>query len=254
MSSEDNSDSIKSGTTIAAELIKAASDDPNIKEAGGGLGKTALTITKAVNHALMPIAAVNFAFDKAKEYFSTKFQGDISEKLKDIPSESLIEPKASIAGPTLQGLAFSHDEDGLKEMYLNLLAAAMNQKTAAKAHPAFVEIIKQLSANEIILLGHILKSSLNGIPLVEIRVRDKENTNFTIEARNLIDVHSGNPSQRVEDPNVCSQIDNWVRLGLVSAGFDKKLAGDESYKWVEERPEYKRINVESRLIMDAFIK
>ena len=71
MTTDDNSEPIKSGTTIAAELIKAAADDSNVKQAGGELGKAALTITKAVNHALMPIAAVNFAFDKAKDYFGS---------------------------------------------------------------------------------------------------------------------------------------------------------------------------------------
>ena len=77
--------------------------------------------------------------------------------------------------------------------------------------------------------------------MIEIRTKDKDKSNFYIEERNLIDIHAGNPMKRVEDSNVCYQIDNWVRLGLISSGFDKKLAGDDSYSWIQERPEYKRI-------------
>jgi hypothetical protein len=32
-----------------------------------------------------------------------------------------------------------------------------------------------------------------------------------------------------------------VRLGLVEAAYDKKIAGTDSYDWVEDRPEYKRL-------------
>lgn len=74
-------DSIKtatSGVALVGEIIKAAGDNPNVKESGQNLGQTALTITKAINNVLLPIAAVNFAFDKARVYFSEKFQQDIT--------------------------------------------------------------------------------------------------------------------------------------------------------------------------------
>lgn len=99
-----------SGIALVGEIIKAAGDNPEVKEAGKNLGKTALTITKIINNALLPIAAVNFAFDKARIYYKEKFQQELSQKTSAIPSESIIEPKASIAGPALQGLAFTHEE------------------------------------------------------------------------------------------------------------------------------------------------
>lgn len=237
MSTESESSTASQSVAVIGELIKAAADDQNVKQAGGELGKAALTITKAVNNALMPLAAVNFAFEKAKVYFSTRFQNDIHKKLEGVPQEDLSEPKASIAGPALQGLAFSYDEDALREMYLNLLTSAMNKKTSASVHPAFVEIIKQLSAEEVFLLANILKRN-GGVEMVQVRLTNKSLNNFHIVHRNFINLVKTGSSEPLEDPRVSSQIDNWVRLGLVSTGFDRKVAGEEAYEWVATRPEY----------------
>ncbi|MDR1227943.1 MAG: DUF4393 domain-containing protein [Azoarcus sp.] len=108
MSDDDPIKVAQDGVSLVAEIIKAAGNDPQIKEAAGNLGRTAVTLTKTINNVLVPLAAINFAFDKARAYFSGKFQQDIVEKAQSIPPEHIVEPKASIAGPTLQGLAFTH--------------------------------------------------------------------------------------------------------------------------------------------------
>jgi hypothetical protein len=58
-------------------------------------------LPKAINNALLPLAAINFAFDKARAYFAEKFRQDLSEKAAAIPPEQIVEPRASIAGPAL---------------------------------------------------------------------------------------------------------------------------------------------------------
>src|SRR5262245_6984652 len=146
MSEGDGLQSAKDGVALVGELIRAAGDNPNVHAAGSELGKTALTITTAINNVLLPVAAVNFAFLKARDYFEKKFPADLSRVAKEIPQESVIEPKASVAGPALQGLAFSHEEPSLREMYLKLLSSAMDRRICDRAHPAFVEIIRQLNS------------------------------------------------------------------------------------------------------------
>lgn len=49
----------KQGVVLIGEIIKAAGANPNVKEAGGNLGQTALTITKTINNVMLPLAAVN---------------------------------------------------------------------------------------------------------------------------------------------------------------------------------------------------
>lgn len=239
-------DSIKtatSGVALVGEVIKAAGDNPNVKEAGQNLGQTALTITKTINNALLPLAAVNFAFDKARIYFAEKFQQDISQKAATIPPEQIIEPKASIAGPALQGLAFTHEEANLKDMYLSLLATAMDGRVASEAHPAFVEIIKQLDSEEANLIRGILQSA-NAIAIVEVRVTTVDEQGWGSLATHLLNLTSLENSSPVENPRIPAMVDNWVRLGLVDVDYAKHLKAADSYAWVENRPEVARYRQE----------
>lgn len=225
---------------ISSELIKAAGDGPEAKEAARNIGKTALTVTKAINNALLPLAAVNFAFDKARIYFEEKFQKDITEKVASIPSEELIEPKASVAGPALQGLAFSHDEPNLKEMYLSLLTTAMDKRIAKEAHPAFVEIVKQITSEEAELISDIFKSHTSH-PIVELRLNSVSAKGWHVIKTHFLndrDLDSGLP---IENIGLSAMVDNLIRLGLFNVDYAKYLTGETSYKWVDERPEMIRL-------------
>jgi hypothetical protein len=226
----------KDTVSIVGELIKTAGDNPDVKAAGQNLGKAALTITKTINNALLPLAAVNFAFDKARVYFSDKFQNDLSEKASKILQENIVEPKASIAGPALQGLAFTHDEPSLKDMYLSLLATAMNSQTTNNAHPAFVEIIKQLDSEEASLLRDILRATQ--VPVAEIRRQTEGQSGWIPLHKHLINVTRSKTKNPVEHSGIAAMIDNWIRLGLVEVDYSKHINDDSSYSWVEKRPEY----------------
>lgn len=226
----------KNGIALVGEIIKVAGDNPNVKQAGSNLGETALTITKTINNALLPLAAVNFAFDKARIYFSEKFQQDLSKKASAIPPEQIIEPKASIAGPTLQGLAFTHEEPNLKDMYLNLLATSMDGRVANDAHPAFVEIIKQLNSEEADLIRGILKS-LNPIAIVELRLEGEKKSGWQTLSTHMLNLSNSGTRSPVENPRCPAMVDNWIRLGLVEVDYSKHLMPAGSYDWVDKRPE-----------------
>lgn len=229
----------KDGMALVGEIIKAAGDNPNVKAAGSNLGETALTITKTINNALLPLAAVNFAFDKARIYFSEKFQQDLSQKASAIPPEQIVEPKASIAGPTLQGLAFTHEEVDLKDMYLSLLATAMDGRVAAEAHPAFVEIIKQLNSEEAKLIRGCLRSP-SAIPISEIRL-ELGAQGWNTLAKHMLNLTDSETTIPVENSRLPAMVDNWIRLGLVEVDYTKHISAAESYAWVDKRPEVVRL-------------
>jgi len=233
----------KDGVSLVAKVIKATGDNPQVKEAADNLGRTAVTLTKTINNVLVPLAAINFAFDKARAYFSGKFQQEIEEKAESIPPEHIVEPKASIAGPTLQGLAFTHEEPNLKEMYLNLLATAMDGRSASTAHPAFVEIIKQLDAKDARLIRSALQSS-SEIPIVQIRRILKGGPEYIVLAKHLLNLTDTTTGAPVEDPELPAMIDNWIRLGLVEVTYDTRLADPERYAWADLRPEFLRLSQE----------
>ena len=233
-------ENIKDGMAVVSEIMKIAEASPHVKTAANEVGKTALTVTKAINNFLLPIAAVNYGFDKARQYFSRKFENDFSEKTKTIPTNDIIEPKASIAGPALQGLAFSHEEPSLKEMYLNLLALSVDRRFANNIHPAFVEIVRQLNSEEAALLSNVL-SKKGIIPIAEVRLIFK-NATWKVLHRNLINVNSGDIPQEIA--GVDAMLDNWQRLGLVDIQYDKKMSPDDSYGWIKNRPEFIRLSAQ----------
>ncbi len=243
MSEESPIKVIHEGVSLVAEVIKAAGDNPQVKEAASNLGQTAVTLTKTINNVLVPLAAINFAFDKARIYFSGKFQQEIAAKAEAIPVEHIVEPKASIAGPTLQGLAFTHEEPNLKEMYLNLLATAMDGRAAALAHPAFVEIIKQLDSEDARLVRGVLQSP-SPIPIAQIHRTLKDNKGFNLLFQHLLNLTNLTTGESVEDPQLPAMIDNWIRLGLVEVAYDKHLTDMAQYAWVDQRPEYLRLSQE----------
>jgi hypothetical protein len=231
----------KESVSIVATVIKAAGDDPQVREAASNLGQTAVTLTKTINNVLVPLAAINFAFDKAKAYFSGKFQQDIAEKAQAIPPEHIIEPKSSIAGPTLQGLAFTHEEENLRDMYLNLLTTSMDGRAASLAHPAFVEIIKQLDSEDARLIKDVLQST-NPIAIAQIHRKSTKDSGYFIVFQHLLDLKDPTTSTPIENPQLPAMIDNWIRLGLVEVAYDAFLVAPDSYAWAEQRPEYLRLS------------
>jgi len=242
VSENDPSAPVSKAVSVVGDLIKAAGESEEGKAAAKNIGRTAVTITKAINNALLPLAAVNFAFDKARQYFSGRFQEEISERTTHIPPEDLVEPKPSIAGPTLQGLAFTHEEPDLKELYLRLLCTAMDRRKSDTAHPAFVEIIKQLDAEDAALIKGALRSA-EPIPIVRLHVIREGVDGYTIRANNILNLRSGDEVDAipVENPRLAALIDNWCRLGLIEVDYSLHLTNAEAYEWAESRPETKTL-------------
>jgi hypothetical protein len=117
---------------------------PAVQEIGKGL----CTIAKTVHLALAPVAALVWGFDQIKDYAHKR----VAEKLERVPPERIATPSPSVAGPALEALRYNGHDPDLREMYATLLATAMDTETALTAHPAFVEIIKQLTPDEAKLL------------------------------------------------------------------------------------------------------
>lgn len=232
----ENAATVVSSTTAAVgELIKAAGESEPAKEAAQNLGKTAVIITSTINNLLLPLAAVNYAFDRARRYFVEKFNDDLEERVREIPADCLIEPKASLAGPALQGLAFSHEEPDLKQLYLELLGTSMDSRSASAAHPAFVEVIKQLTTKE----ARLLKALLPGNDLSIARIQLELDTGGKMVLLNhLLNLVDPSTRQGVEIPELPSMVDNWIRLGLVQVDYMRYLNSKDAYDWVEQRPEY----------------
>ncbi|MFD2454137.1 DUF4393 domain-containing protein [Ideonella paludis] len=124
-----------------------------VQPAAQELGKALQTVAKSVHLALAPVSALVWGYDQIKDFVATK----VAERLKNVAEENIVTPKPNVAGPALESLRYTGHENSLSELYANLIAASMDKTTAAGAHPAFVEIIKQLTPDEAKLVGLFIR-------------------------------------------------------------------------------------------------
>jgi hypothetical protein len=150
---DDNSPSkTKDIIDAATGLVKAVPvyDDllqPSMKE----VSKSLKTVAEAINVALSPVKGLIWGYEQLEKFLLT----NVAEKLKHIPPERICSPKPNLAGPTLEALKYSGHDEYLREMFAKLLATALDSETTGKAHPAFVEIIKQLNSKEAKLITYL---------------------------------------------------------------------------------------------------
>jgi len=151
----DKSDNVTGTIEAVAGLVKSIPIYQDaLQPAAIEVGKALGTLAKTIHVALAPVSALVWGYDQAKEFISTR----VAEKLKNVPAEQICTPNPMVAGPALEALKYTGHESTLSEMYANLLATSLDSTTAATAHPAFVEIIKQLTPPEaklIELLTHL---------------------------------------------------------------------------------------------------
>ena len=193
------------------DLIKSASDAaqdnlPDTMKQTDGVLSTVVGFFN--NVVLYPVKKANLTF----KYKLEAFEDDLKEKTKHIPTENLQEPPVMIAGPTLEALRYTYDEKELREMYENLLVSAMDNRVVDKAHPSFVETIKQMSPLDSIVLKEIVKKG-------QFKCY---NIIFTYEEETKKVYTYGMPDYFVEELadlgdafSVSASIINLVRLGLI---------------------------------------
>lgn len=248
MSDESPLKAAQEGVSILGEIIKAAGDNPNAKAAASNLGQTAVTLTKTINNALLPLAAINFAFERARVYFSGKFQQELLDRAAQIPEEMIVDPKPSIAGPVMQSLAFTHDEPDLKEMYLSLLGTSMDSRVCDQAHPAFIEIIRQLEAVEARVIRDIMLSP-HPIPIAQVQVTSGPRNYYSTHEPSHYDfsvtyaLHEDflSAENRKSITKLPGLTDNLLRLGLIQITYDELITNLINYDWVLDHPEVSRL-------------
>ena len=210
-----------------AEAVPVYDDllQPAVREVGTGLS----TVAKLIHIALAPVSAAVWGYDKIREFVETK----VTEKLKEVPPEQIVTPKANVAGPALEALKYSGSEDELAEMYANLLASAMDQRVATTAHPGFVEVIRQMTSDEARLMR--LFQQNRPFPTISIRreLADGKHTGGVTINRNVS--HLGSEAGCAFPAQTPVYLDNLSRLGLVEMP-EMHYTGEGVYDALEKDP------------------
>jgi hypothetical protein len=191
-------------------------------------GKALQTVGRTVNAALLPVRGLVWGIEKIEDFVQSR----VAKKLENTPVENICTPDPAVAGPALESLRYTGHKESLSELYANLLASAMDKETAKTAHPGFVEIIRNMSADEAKLLEYIMKNQV--APLVDInRVLLKQEGQVKIHE--LVSTLAIDASLEHGDLT-SSYLINLERLGLVEIPRDGHLTKPDVYDRIMNDP------------------
>ena len=157
----------------------------------------------------------------------------IREKAQQIPQEKLVEPEPHVAIPAIQQLCYCQNSDELRDLYANLLTASMNIDKKWSVHPSFVDIIKQLTPDEAKYLKALPPIAVIFYPLIDVQFTIGDQKGFHTAISNFTNQNL----EVLEHPqNICSYIDNLVRLNIIEIPAGQHLTDIEIYKALETHP------------------
>ncbi|MES2281466.1 MAG: DUF4393 domain-containing protein [Pseudomonadota bacterium] len=224
-----------------------------LQPAAQELGKALGTVAKTVHLALAPVSALVWGYEKLKDFVETK----VAEKLKAVPAENIISPRISVAGPALEALRYAGHEETLGDLYANLLASAMDKSTADGTHPAFVEILKQITPDEARLIQHFLVKG-KSFPLIDVGWMERKSVKKAVLKRHFS--HFDRVIKAEFPEQVPAYLDNLSRLGLIEIPKGLAYANADIYIELEADPvvlayqrqydahESKKLNIEREMV------
>ncbi len=229
--------------TDAAKAIAAITENIPIYEdavqpAAKELGRSLHLVMRAVTAALSPVEGLIWGVDKIRDFVRTK----VSTKLENVPPEDIQQPKPHIGVPAIDALRYTGSEPDLADLYANLLATSMDIKTAYAAHPAFVDVIKNMCPDEAKIMRFLSASFY--YPLIDIKVITPADKSYIIAHRHVSLL--GIDSQCQLPPLASNYVDNLERLGLLAIRSDVRMKAEEPYKRIEEHPQIAGIIAELR--------
>ena len=173
---------------------------------------------------------VTYKYIANSQYKKQKFLDDLEKKYNSISSNDIVEPNMNILGNVMDSLKYNLDEDYLVEMYTNILISDMDIKTKDKCHICFVEILKQLSSNDLKVLEAIYKmKGTKSIAFGKLNIVDSNNRFLGYEFHNSIYLSNIDNYEITDYNQFSNSIENLIRLGLIEISYVKYFDENEIY-------------------------
>lgn len=141
--------------------------------------------TAAIDHAFSSVLnVIGYPANVLNEYARyslKKIRTKLDDKLSNMTPDKIVAPPIHVAAPILEKSRFTADCEELHNMFASLLATAMDYDSQRLAHPAFIQIIENLSPLE----AKILTSEnfdLGYRPMVSLRIQNiRKGSSFSIK-------------------------------------------------------------------------
>ena len=187
-------------------------------------------LTAAIHAAMNATFSAAWNAHQAKAYLLQK----LPILLESCPVEQIKQPNPAVAGPAIEELRHVLHEPILASMLTKLLAAAIDERQAPLAHPAFVKITANLCADEARMLSYFVKDEPLGLICLRWDYKPdsgKQGGKEVLQNFSHLALHA-----KCQQPQLCATyIDNLCRLGLAEIPpFYQYL--DDSYAEIESDP------------------
>ena len=223
------------GLGKAIETVPELYDD-GFKPAVQASGETLSLIPRTINAALTPLRQ----WIDQKEYNLAESKKLLTQKLENTDPGKIVTPEAYVAVPAFQAIAYCMSNNELYDLFANLLAKAMVSGWKEKVHPAFVEIIKQLSPNDAL----VLKEIFNAGPTIEaatIAIVLKRKGAYMVGSPQPVrysdELVYNNHCSSISEDQVSISVNNLQRLGLVDLHSDYSPS-DVNFEFVKHTSLY----------------
>ncbi len=203
-----------------------------LKGAVDETGKALQTVGQAVNTVLLPVQCLVWGADKIKNWLNE----NIAKKLENVEPECITPPNLHIAGPAIEALKFTAQEEELREMFATLLANSINSKRSNNVHPAFVGFIKSMNSVDAHILRILAKKS--GAALIDIGILTTDIGAVHYSARNvsLLGIEAN-----MEGPwSATPAIENLERMGLCTIIKSQSLYDKKVYESIQQNKDIKK--------------
>ncbi len=217
----DANDVIKVLPEKVIEDVYSDAVSETLKEAS----KIGVDLVKTVRLVLLPIQYGAMLQDRLARH--------IRNSIDRVPPENRVAPVESLSLQIADRLKFQEEGSPLTEMYLNLLARAMDKERASEAHPAFVQVIGQLAPDEALLIeqlssadpsAYIRRTGNDAVMLEVDRAEAVDQAQCADDSKKLLKTFFVRPEDLAQPSLPYTYIEHLVSLGLVAYTNDHRWA------------------------------
>jgi len=209
---------------MGLEAIKLVYGDiakPGLSQIGKAIGAP---LTYWCNRIVGKYDLMNAKYEICKQ----KHLDDFRRQLESTPLEKICEVRPEIGVPIIEKLSYVTDED-LSRLYVNLLAKASTEDTVGQAHPAFIDIINNMSPIEAVILNRLKgEEEIPFIIAINRVLSGEEKGGFT----RYPDININNKyfsNLNLSDRIVTISLINLDRLGIIKIDEERYFAKEDRY-------------------------